>query len=696
MALIVVPLVSPGGFREMSNLTPETVIQGKVYLIWVKDTGGYTDPDAMYGVAYKGNSRFGHQDFTHVCKNRNGKVFYSKCINDGQFDPCWQECLEAMEVEKAPIGSPRYLTDRAYTFAEVAKIAYEEKFFTDQEGLQHLAKKTAPPKSAKVKKIDVEAAKILGKAKTVSDELDKEKNTGFPNSPFLPSLLPANNLALLDSAETRDQSIIIDGQDDDESDEDNEKIVDENGKDLETLKKIAQAAEAKMEEVLKENKSLRLRVTELTAKLDTSMEEQKKFMVTADNATMTLEAMNDDTATKVIKKIDPKLSKIPALDTNVNAVLAKLAEIGGAISNIPFLVGKQLEPILEVQLGGVHTKIDGVGASMDSSCESLSEGLLTVEATLSAFGMDEGEDTVDIPSSIKHLVEVARGAGTNAPDNQAPGQGSHSCRYAACSMPAVYACKCGCGSEVHGAPGNSPGALVGGNAQGIAVTPQENMDQTITLTRQQVSFTPDAKQLTASGSASRESSAYLAPPIPFNQYNLAPASTPGSDAGSEQNLVKQTRKERRLARIEEFKEKKASRKLEFGQYGHYSDTSQRGNGQPQRFSNPAQGRQPHQGQRFSNPAQGGQQYPGQRFSFQAQGGQQHQGQRFSNPAQGGQQQQLGQRFSNPAQQGQNLGQRVAVGVGQVARAPTLPNWGGGILQNPNVWEHQYGQGKQPY
>ena len=109
-------LDSPGGFREMPALAPDAVIHGKAYVIWVKETSGYTDPDTMYGVVIKGNSKFGHQDFSYVCQTLNRKVFYSKKINDGPGVTTWKMCMDALKVEKPPTGTPRLLIDRPYTF----------------------------------------------------------------------------------------------------------------------------------------------------------------------------------------------------------------------------------------------------------------------------------------------------------------------------------------------------------------------------------------------------------------------------------------------------------------------------------------------------------------------------------------------------------------------------------------------------
>ena len=122
----------------MSVLDLSTVIPGTVYVVWVKDSDGYKDPDTMYGLAFKGNSRFGHQDFSHVCELKNGKVFRSKRIDEDRMDPTWAECLEALQMFQAPGGTPVKLIDRLYTFAELAYLGYKDHYFTCEEGLQYL------------------------------------------------------------------------------------------------------------------------------------------------------------------------------------------------------------------------------------------------------------------------------------------------------------------------------------------------------------------------------------------------------------------------------------------------------------------------------------------------------------------------------------------------------------------------------
>ena len=595
----------------MSALKPETVIQGRVYLIWVKDSSRYADPDTLYGVAFKGNSNFGHQDFAYVCKTKNNKVFYSKCIKEGLEDPTWQECMDAMKVEKAPMGSPKCLTNRAYTFAEIAKIAYEDKYFTDQEGLEHVAKKTAPPRSSKVIKV----------RQNEKDVDTIEEDTGV-------------------------------GSDDGLDDELNNAVETTETLDIEGWKERAVLAESKVDSVSQENDWLRSKVAELTAKLESSLEHQKKFMITADKATMSLEAMNDDTATKVLKKIDPKLAKIAAMDTSLTSLLTKISVIEGAVANLPMLVGQQVGPLIQNQLGEVNAKIEGVGSRIDTSLDSLSEGLLTIEETLSSFGLAEGEESVDIPSSIKTIVETVSGSDkTRGRDNSVPSSGLHPCRYMTCNIPAEFVCKCGCGTEVHGAPGTGQGASTVGSGMAQSF---EGVHQ-----QQSAAADPQKVKVVPSTAQSQQQAFFAAARTPLKtpmpQYSVAtPPSTPvPAPLGSVPNIdlfnapsegkeyvadngqsSGMTRKQRKLVRHLEYKRKAEEKK-----------------------------------QKTSHTATYPQQYTGQ-------GGSSHQDQRFHN---------YGGQLPRPG---------VPGGAGYRLQAPTLPNWGSGMLQNP-VWNQQFRQPK-PY
>ena len=54
-------------FRAMTTTDPTSVIHGMAYVIWVKHESDFKSPVVIYGIAIKGSSKFGHQDFKYVC-----------------------------------------------------------------------------------------------------------------------------------------------------------------------------------------------------------------------------------------------------------------------------------------------------------------------------------------------------------------------------------------------------------------------------------------------------------------------------------------------------------------------------------------------------------------------------------------------------------------------------------------------------
>ena len=109
----------------MSVLAPDTVIEGRSYILWIKDGDVETGPDSVYAVVNRGNSRFGYQDFEFVCKTSNKKLFFTNKVNDGQMGSTWAHCVYEMKVKKKPVGNPVCMTDRAYSFSEIVTWAYQ-------------------------------------------------------------------------------------------------------------------------------------------------------------------------------------------------------------------------------------------------------------------------------------------------------------------------------------------------------------------------------------------------------------------------------------------------------------------------------------------------------------------------------------------------------------------------------------------
>ena len=118
----------------MSVLAPDTVIEGRSYILCIKDGDVKTGPDSVYAIVNRGNSRFGYQDFEFVCKTSNKKLFFTNKVNDGQMGSTWAHCVYEMKVKKKPVGNPVCMTDRAYSFSEIVTWAYQNKEDKDYSG----------------------------------------------------------------------------------------------------------------------------------------------------------------------------------------------------------------------------------------------------------------------------------------------------------------------------------------------------------------------------------------------------------------------------------------------------------------------------------------------------------------------------------------------------------------------------------
>ena len=380
-------LASQEGFRAMSNIQPSTVIKGLSYIMWVKEVDDPASPHFIYAVAHKGNSRFGYQDFDFVCNTANKRFFICNKVNDGTPDSTWEDCLYEMKVKRAPKGNPICLTDRAYSFAEVAAIAYREKFFTSEEGLQHIAKRTAP-----------------------------------------------TNPPVAQTKEAFEHADAID------------ECVGDLDEDTENLKERVALAESTAEDLKAKNDKLEEKICELKTQLASSLDAQQNFMAVGDKATADLEALNDDTADKVAKKLESKLNNIDFLGTS-------MVDILGKIDNLKNVVSGQSEV--------VTAGIDRVVNRVDNSNQALSEGIMATNDTLYSYGFaSDAASFISIPDSIKALLSAPPGleniqSHTTDVDLQ-PKVWDYSKR----NLPHLMICKCGCGYELqlgqvlHGVGGN--------------------------------------------------------------------------------------------------------------------------------------------------------------------------------------------------------------------------------------------------
>ena len=213
-------------------------------------------------------------------------------------------------------------------------MAYTSKYFTAEDGLAHLVKKTSPAVSSSAPLVVASAGKtIVACAKAMSDQLDQ-----FPPlvSGASPSLIPHadREQALREALEkgiggsgapaVTDISV------------DNVVTLDE---DVENLKERVVMAESLADALKQERVALEAEVAQLKVQLKSSMEHQKQFMVSSDVATEAVEKMNDDTSANVVRKLDPKLSLLPAVNGNVASLLTMMTTLTNTIAGLPDIVG---------------------------------------------------------------------------------------------------------------------------------------------------------------------------------------------------------------------------------------------------------------------------------------------------------------------------------------------------------------------
>ena len=119
-----------------------TVIAGPIYIIRINASATYGAAEILYSIVVKGQTDFGVREFKRLTEDLNGRfcLLQKLCKGDSM---AWDQCMEEMGDSPAK-GSPLMLTDRIFSFAEIAKIAYEKKMFVCDDGLKFLAKRTAP------------------------------------------------------------------------------------------------------------------------------------------------------------------------------------------------------------------------------------------------------------------------------------------------------------------------------------------------------------------------------------------------------------------------------------------------------------------------------------------------------------------------------------------------------------------------
>ena len=418
---------TPQDFVFFRKMDPNAIIPGIAYVIWVKEEDGYEANDGIYAIGFKGNSKFGHQDFQFVCKTSgNDKVFISKKVNGGTRDPSWDLCLKEMKVAKQPTGKPYCLTDRAYTFAEIAAFAYKERYFTSEEGLNWLEDRTAPSKAAaKASGCKNIAKQIINGAAVKSNEIDslRDQNNWTSNSYLIPG--NGNKVTLPTDPAINDRDTVpIDITEEVVSTNLVKDITDTTTRE-ELIERVV-LAETNVDSLTLENRELKLKLEKLTKQLKESKDGESKFMMVGDNATNALQSVNENTATAVANKLEQKFNVLSTVLNNVNATKGKVDQIYTLLCNSE----KEAE-------------------KNETFCDSVAESIYTVKETLNNFGFKEDEGGMNVPHTVTSILNCVQGqtpcvhgSGTTIEEKK------KQCFYETRGITAVYVCSCGCGLEV--------------------------------------------------------------------------------------------------------------------------------------------------------------------------------------------------------------------------------------------------------
>ena len=399
-------------FRAMTTIDTSSVFHGVAYVIWVKHDKDFKSPVVIYGIARKGSSKFGHQDFKYVCEV-NGLEFISRKVDEGNVKPSWQDCLDEMKVCRVENGEPRFFNDQPYSFADIAAAAYKEGIFNHKDGLAILAKKSKPSKSASSKSLEMGNNNLLVKAKEVSDKLNTDKGTeGMTFGPQHQYIIPGS-MPNPCSFENVENEVTVVSQCADNSQNDSGISLVES-----TPKDDTDQTPSPLQLQL-ENAELRAKLGEVSAKLQASKEAQAKFMVAGDKLSAENQALNEDTASTVMRHIDPKLALLPTIHTDIGGLSSKVSE---------------LKQVVDTFSGLLTSANDSTATNVNS----MSEDVKGIKNSLENFGIDEFEEGVSIPDvlmSIKSPKGCIKGT-------------EQGCFFESRSIPAVYICSCGCGREV--------------------------------------------------------------------------------------------------------------------------------------------------------------------------------------------------------------------------------------------------------
>ena len=400
-------------------------IKGVVYITRIKDSKDYGAEECFFTIAMKGNSKVGHGEFEFICES-NGKALFTKKVKGGKKDPTWEDCLEELEDATPPRGTPIVFTDRVYTFAEIAEAAYAHDRFSNEDGRTRLTRWTSAPKTGK---------QIVETAKVLSDEMDQvRRNVDVDHVDGMnPFLIPKGNLVY--EQEVQEEVVdtvhdVIDGE------------SGGNNEDFENLKERVALAESRASSLEEENEALVVQVAELKSQLESSLANQRQFMVAGDRSGAQLDAINEDCSEKTVRKLSPKLDLLEPLKVETD-------KISSVLEITP---NEENEDEITSIFDTLVTKEDFSQRedALDVTSSTVKEGLLTIKDVLASFGLEDGAEPLSIPGILTQMFDMIKNI--SPVNNPGPSDACNSqvkpCFFQTRGITGVFACTCGCGTEL--------------------------------------------------------------------------------------------------------------------------------------------------------------------------------------------------------------------------------------------------------
>ena len=426
------------------------VYDGKVYVVRIKATNehNWEAEDIIHAVAYKGNGGLDFNGFKTICE-KNKKWFVSMKANTEDEKKCSQSEIETALQDFPAIGKQQLiLLSPVATFFELANLAYQEKIFNNQEGmnkLNEIAKKVKKQSrtSEKVSGTCNDAAAMIEKAKKDAEKLAKEKKNmdtkafsqgGKILANVYEGGMPDNDLDL--NEKTKDDLIAL--------------VVDLRAHVVATNEQLAlvtsQAATKDSIITDLENRNI-----ELDIQLKEARTNSAGFMAASDLANLDNKKLSDSLAAEVVSGLKPFIAnQLLTIKSSLTPVPTMSEQLGDALNTV-----KNIDSNIVKAAADIKAHSDKLTSMMNTNHEST---IGYIDEVRESLGITDEPSAPKIAATLASLETAAKqGGGHMHQQDQeqeeyepAPKTIKHSgnCNYQASGQPNILVCTLGCGSQV--------------------------------------------------------------------------------------------------------------------------------------------------------------------------------------------------------------------------------------------------------